>query len=163
MFDPNCRNIGNPDLIDRRSRRLVNVAKPLTATADTGYFSEQQVNDERIRHVDLYILTTSEATKVSLLTTGAAGWLTLYPDKITSPSLPMADKVTLSSSPVADKVRIRLRQWSGKQKHGEDQPPGVMEPGDLSAPSVEADAAKAKMNQRLKTEACQALYKPNPA
>ena len=51
----------------------------------------------------------------------------------------------------------------GKQKHGEGQPSDVIEPGDLSVPSVEADSAKDKMKQSLKTEAGQALYKMRKA
>ena len=31
--------------------------KPLAATADAGYFSEEQVNDERVKGIDLYIAT----------------------------------------------------------------------------------------------------------
>jgi hypothetical protein len=83
-------------------------AKPQAATADTGYFSEEQVTDERVKGIELYVAI-------------------------------------------------------GKQKHGEDQPSGVTDPGDLSAPSVEADSAKEKMKQRLKTEAGQALYKMRKA
>ena len=32
-------------------------AKPKAATADTGYFSEDQVNDERVKDIDLYVAT----------------------------------------------------------------------------------------------------------
>src|ERR1019366_6910946 len=83
-------------------------AKPRAATADTGYFSESQVTDERVSGIELYVAI-------------------------------------------------------GKQKHGEGQPSDVMEHGDLSAPSVEADSAKEKMQERLKTEAGQALYKMRKA
>lgn len=83
-------------------------AKPQAATADTGYFSESQVTDERVNGIELYVAM-------------------------------------------------------GKQKHGEDQPSGVMEPGDLSVPSGEADSAKERMKQSLKTEAGQALYKMRKA
>ncbi len=38
-----------------------------------------------------------------------------------------------------------------------------MEPGDLSVPSGEADSAKERMKQSLKTEAGQALYKMRKA
>lgn len=83
-------------------------AKPQAATADTGYFSESQVTDERVNGIELYVAI-------------------------------------------------------GKQKHGEEQPSGVMEPGDPSVPSGEADSAKERMKQRLKTEAGQALYKMRKA
>jgi hypothetical protein len=83
-------------------------AKPRAATADTGYFSESQLTDERVNGIELYVAI-------------------------------------------------------GKQKHGEGQPSDVMEHGDLSAPSVEADSAKEKMQERLKTEAGQALYKMRKA
>ena len=83
-------------------------AKPRAATADTGYFSESQVTDERVSGIELYVAI-------------------------------------------------------GKQKHSEGQPPDVMEPGDLSVPPAEADSAKEKMKQRLKTEAGQALYKMRKA
>ena len=83
-------------------------AKPQAATADTGYFSESRVTDERVNGIELYVAI-------------------------------------------------------GKQKHGEDQPSGVMEPGDLSVPSGEADSAKERMKQRLTTEAGQALYKMRKA
>ncbi len=83
-------------------------AKPQAATADTGYFSESQVTDERVNGIELYVAI-------------------------------------------------------GKQKHGEDQPSGVIEPGDLSVPSGDADSAKERMKQRLKTEAGQALYKMRKA
>ncbi len=58
---------------------------------------------------------------------------------------------------------IELYVAIGKQKHGEDQPSGVIEPGDLSVPSGDADSAKERMKQRLKTEAGQALYKMRKA
>jgi hypothetical protein len=32
-------------------------ARPVAATADAGYFSEEQVNDERVKGIDLYIAT----------------------------------------------------------------------------------------------------------
>ena len=32
-------------------------AKPEAATADAGYFSEEQVNDERVKGIELYIAT----------------------------------------------------------------------------------------------------------
>jgi transposase len=83
-------------------------AKPQAATADTGYFSESQVTDERVKGIELYVAI-------------------------------------------------------GKQKHGEDQPSDVKEPGHLSVPSGEADSAKGRMRQRLKTEAGQALYKMRKA
>ena len=83
-------------------------AKPQAATADTGYFSESQVTDERVNGIELYVAI-------------------------------------------------------GKQKHGEEQPSGVMEPGDPSVPSGEADSAKERMKQRLKTKAGQALYKMRKA
>jgi hypothetical protein len=83
-------------------------AKPQAATADTGYFSESQVTDERVNGIELYVAM-------------------------------------------------------GKQKHGQDQPSGVIEPGDLSMPSGETDSAKERMKQRLKTEAGQALYKTRKA
>ena len=51
----------------------------------------------------------------------------------------------------------------GKQKHGEGEPSGAMDSGDLSAPAIEADSAKEKMRQRLKTEIGQALYKMRKA
>ena len=83
-------------------------AKPQAATADTGCFSESQVNDQRVNGIELYVAI-------------------------------------------------------GKQKHGEGQPSDVMEVGDLPVPSAEADSAKEKMKQRLKTEAGQALYKMRKA
>ena len=83
-------------------------AKPRAATADTGYFSESQLTDERVKGIELYVAI-------------------------------------------------------GKQKHGEDQASGVMESGDLSVSSEEADSAKERMKQRLKTEAGQALYKMRKA
>jgi transposase len=79
-------------------------AKPQAATADTGYFSESQVADERVNGIELYVAI-------------------------------------------------------GKQKHGEG-PPDVIEAGDHAA---EADSAKDKMKQRLKTQAGQALYKMRKA
>ena len=83
-------------------------AKPRAATADTGYFSESQVTDDRVNGIELYVAI-------------------------------------------------------GKQKHGEGQPSDVIDPGDLSVPSAEANSAKEKMKQRLKTEAGQALYKMRKA
>jgi hypothetical protein len=83
-------------------------AKPQAATADTGYFSESQLADERVNGIELYVAI-------------------------------------------------------GKQKHGEGQPSDVIEAGDPSRPLVEADCAKEKMQQRLKTEAGQALYKMRKA
>lgn len=35
-------------------------AKPKAATADTGYFSEDQVNDERVKDIDLYVATEKQ-------------------------------------------------------------------------------------------------------
>ena len=64
-------------------------AKPQAATADTGYFSESQVTDERVSGIELYVAL-------------------------------------------------------GKQKHGEGEPSGAMDSGDLSAPAIEADSAKDK-------------------
>jgi len=83
-------------------------AKPAAATADTGYFSEDQVNDERVKGIELYVAT-------------------------------------------------------GKQKHGEAEPPDGTEPDEVSEPLVEADSAIEKMKQRLKTEAGRALYKMRKA
>lgn len=83
-------------------------AKPQAATADTGYFSESQVTDERVIGIELYVAI-------------------------------------------------------GKQKHGEAEPPGVMEPADPSGPAVENDSAKERMKRRLKTEAGRALYKMRKA
>jgi hypothetical protein len=83
-------------------------AKPAAATADTGYFSEDQVNDERVKGIQLYVAT-------------------------------------------------------GKQKHGEAEPPDGTEPDEVSEPLGEADSAIEKMKQRLKTEAGRALYKMRKA
>ena len=83
-------------------------AKPQAATADTGYFSESQVTDERVNGIELYVAIE-------------------------------------------------------KQKHAGGRPSDVLEPGDLSAPPLEADSAKEKMKQKLKTEAGQALYKMRKA
>ena len=82
--------------------------KPVAATADAGYFSEEQLTDKRVEGIELYVAT-------------------------------------------------------GKQKHGEEQPPDAMEHGDLSAVPVKSDSAKEKMKQRLKTEAGRALYKMRKA
>jgi len=81
-------------------------AKPTAATADAGYFSEDQVNDERVQGIELYVAT-------------------------------------------------------GKQKHGQAEPPDGTEPDEVSEPLVEA--AIEEMKQRLKTEAGQALYKMRKA
>jgi hypothetical protein len=83
-------------------------AKPQAATADTGYFSESQVTDERVNGIELYVAIE-------------------------------------------------------KQKHAGGRPSDVLEPGDLSAPPLEADSAKEKMKQKQKTEAGQALYKMRKA
>jgi transposase len=82
--------------------------KPVAATADAGYFSEEQLTDKRVEGIELYVAT-------------------------------------------------------GKQKHGEEQPPGAMEHGDLSAVPVKSGSEKEKMKQRLKTEAGRALYKMRKA
>jgi transposase len=83
-------------------------AKPQAATADTGYFSESQVNDERVTGIELYVAI-------------------------------------------------------GKQKHAEGLPSDAIEAGDPSRPLVEAGSAKENMQQRLKTETGQALYKMRKA
>ena len=83
-------------------------AKPEAATADAGYFSEDQLTDKRVEGIELYVAT-------------------------------------------------------GKQKHGEAEPPGLLEPGDPSGSAVESHTAKEKMKQRLKTDAGQALYKMRKA
>lgn len=80
-------------------------AKPVAATADTGYFSVDQLNDERAAGIDLYIAT-------------------------------------------------------GKQKHGQPEPPALTEPVE---PPAEAESAMEKMKQKLKTEAGKALYKMRKA
>jgi len=80
-------------------------AKPEAATADAGYFSEEQVNDERLQGIELYIAT-------------------------------------------------------GKQKHGQPDPPHAAE---LREPAPDADSAVEKMKLRLKTETGQALYKMRKA
>ena len=79
--------------------------KPLAATADAGYFSEEQVNDERLKGIELYIAT-------------------------------------------------------GKQKHGQPDPPHATE---LHEPAADADSAVEKMKRKLKTETGQALYKMRKA
>jgi hypothetical protein len=78
-------------------------AKPQTATADAGYFSEDQLTDKRVEGIELYVAT-------------------------------------------------------GKQKHGEEEPPG-----DPSATAVESYSVKEKMKQRLKTEAGRDVYKRRKA
>ncbi len=80
-------------------------AKPVAVTADTGYFSANQVSDARVQGTDLYIAT-------------------------------------------------------GKQKHGEPEPPNLSEP---AASPADADSAMEKMKQKLKTEAGRALYKMRKA
>ena len=80
-------------------------ARPAAATADAGYFSEDQVNDERVKGIELYVAI-------------------------------------------------------GKQKHGQPEPPDVMQPGE---PAPGADTAIDKMKRKLKTEAGQALYKMRKA
>ncbi len=81
------------------------------------------------------------------------------------PQAATADTGSFSESQVTDERvnGIELYVAIGKQKHGEDQPSGVIEPGDLSVPSGDADSAKERMKQRLKTEAGQALYKMRKA
>jgi transposase len=81
------------------------------------------------------------------------------------PQAATADAGYFSESQVTDERvnSIELYVAIGKQKHGEDQPSGVIEPGDLSTPSGEADSAKERMKQRLKTEVGQALYKMRKA
>ena len=83
-------------------------AKPEAATADAGYFSEDQLTDKRVEGIELYVAT-------------------------------------------------------GKQKHGEAEPPGLLEPRDPSGSAVECHSAKEKMKQRLKTDAGRALYKMRKA
>jgi len=83
-------------------------AKPEAATADAGYFSEDQLTDKRVEGIELYVAI-------------------------------------------------------GKQKHGEAEPPGLLEPGDPSGSAVESHTAKEKMKQRLKTDAGRALYKMRKA
>jgi hypothetical protein len=51
----------------------------------------------------------------------------------------------------------------GKQKHGEQEPHAVPEPGDLTVPRPETDSVKEKMKQRLKTQAGRDLYKMRKA
>ena len=80
-------------------------AKPVAATADTGYFSADQLNDERVAGIDLYIAT-------------------------------------------------------GKQKHGQPEPPAVPE---AIEPPDETESAMEKMKKKLKTEAGKALYKMRKA
>jgi hypothetical protein len=80
-------------------------ARPAAATADAGYFSADQVNDERVKGIELYVAI-------------------------------------------------------GKQKHGQPEPPDVMQPGE---PAPGADTAIEKMKRKLKTEAGQALYKMRKA
>ena len=80
-------------------------AKPVAATADTGYFSADQLNDERVAGIDLYIAT-------------------------------------------------------GKQKHGQLEPPAVPE---AIEPPDETESAMEKMKKKLKTEAGKALYKMRKA
>ena len=82
--------------------------KPVAATADAGYFSEEQLTDKRVEGIELYVAT-------------------------------------------------------GKQKHGEEEPPDAMEHGDLSAVPVKSDSEKEKMKQRLKTGAGRTLYKMRKA
>jgi transposase len=81
------------------------------------------------------------------------------------PQAATADTGYFSESQVTDKRvnGIELYVAIGKQKHGEGQPSDGIEPGDLSVPLAEADSAKEKMKQRLKTEAGQALYKMRKA
>jgi transposase len=83
-------------------------AKPEAATADAGYFSEDQLTDRRVEGIELYVAT-------------------------------------------------------GKQKHGEAEPPALLEPGDPSGSAVELLSAREKMKQRLKTDAGRALYKMRKA
>jgi hypothetical protein len=76
----------------RTERRLCNCQRRISTTG-----SQNPANPWRghfCRHFCL--LGETQHTGQALLTTGAAGWLTLSPDKVTSASLPVADKVTHS-------------------------------------------------------------------
>jgi hypothetical protein len=81
------------------------------------------------------------------------------------PKAATADAGYFSESQVTDErvSGIELYVAIGKQKHGDGEPPDVIEPGGPSVPPVQADSEKERMKRRLKTEAGQALHKMRKA